>query len=173
MGLSHERTPGIGCRSQRGSWGECTLPSEPQPNASLASRSACRDATIHAASDCWQPGQRSKTFRLKGVMWCNYSTTRISKHVLKLHAGENINLPLHSRQSAYTVRWVCRSSGLLLFACWPWSWMRKTGCWRRPESECKIAPSWIQSHLWSASSQVASGSSLIPEKEAKYIKIDY
>lgn len=68
-GLSRERHPDSGCRSQRGSWGVCTLPSESRPNASPASRSACRDAGIRAASDCWQPGWRIETLDLIRATW--------------------------------------------------------------------------------------------------------
>lgn len=64
-GLSHEKLLDSRCRSQKGSWGECTLPSELQANGSLVSRIACIDAETRAPSDDWQPGQEYKTCLLK------------------------------------------------------------------------------------------------------------
>lgn len=90
MGLSRERPTDTGCRSQRGSLGVCTSPSESQPNASPASRSACRDAGIRAASDCWQPGWRIEGSDLICAVWCHnhqweflntcWSYTRVRTH---------------------------------------------------------------------------------------------
>lgn len=123
-----------------------------------------RDSCCFRLLAAWMEKQKHW---FKGVMW--FDNQQWEFHVLKWHAGENTNLLLHSRWSAYTVRSAWRSSGMLLFACWPWDWewMRKMGCWRRPGSECKITPSWIQPHLWSASSHFASRSFLTPEKNRK------